>query len=214
MFTTPPFAAGLKSDLVITSLDTDAPAERQRQHERDNCYAFARSITLHEIYPGHHTQKVHHKLATASVPMRRFFSSPVLVEGWGLYTEDLMEETGFMDEPGVRLFKLRNALWRSARVVVDSGLHTRSMRFEEAVDLMVNEVHLDRRMAEGEVRRYTTHDNPTYPSAYLLGKTAIHDLRRHWQAQEDSNFSLKRFHDTLLSYGSPPVKLIAARMLG
>lgn len=214
MFTTPPFAAGLKSDLVITSLDPDAPAERQRQHERDNCYAFARSITLHEIYPGHHTQKVHHKLATVQSPMRRYFSSPVLVEGWGLYTEDVMEETGFMSEPGVKLFKLRNALWRSARVVVDSGLHTRSMRFEEAVDLMVSEVHLDRRMAEGEVRRYTTHDNPTYPSAYLLGKTAIHDLRRRWQLQEGDQYSLKRFHDTLLSYGSPPVKLIAARMLG
>jgi uncharacterized protein (DUF885 family) len=124
-----------------------------------------------------------------------------------------MEESGFMSEPGVRLFKLRNALWRSARVVVDSGLHTRAMRFEEAVDLMVDEVHLDRRMAEGEVRRYTTHDNPTYPSAYLLGKTAIHDLRRRWQAQEGSNFTLKRYHDALLSYGSPPLKLIAARML-
>ncbi|MCC6454218.1 MAG: DUF885 domain-containing protein [Caldilineaceae bacterium] len=214
MFTTPPFAPGLHSDLVITSLDTGAPADQQRQHMRDNCTAFARSITLHEIYPGHHTQKVHHKLATATSPMRRYFSSPVLVEGWGLYTEDLMEETGFMAEPGVRLFKLRNALWRSARVVVDSGLHTRSMRFEEAVDLMVSEVHLDRRMAEGEVRRYTTHDNPTYPSAYLLGKTAIHDLRRRWQAQQGDDYSLKSFHDTLLSYGSPPVRLIAARMLG
>jgi uncharacterized protein (DUF885 family) len=213
MFTTPPFAAGLRSDLVITSLDRDAPADRQRQHERDNCYAFARSITLHEIYPGHHTQKVHHKLATSHAPMRRFFSSPVLVEGWGLYTEDLMEETGFMTEAGVRLFKLRNALWRSARVVVDSGLHTRAMPFEAAVDLLVNEVHLDRRMAEGEVRRYTTHDNPTYPSAYLLGKTAIQELRARWQAQEGATYSLKRFHDTLLAYGSPPVKLIAARML-
>lgn len=213
MFTTPPYAPDLNSDLVITSLDPDAPPERQRQHERDNCYAFARSITLHEIYPGHHVQKVHHKLATAQSPMRRYFESPVLIEGWGLYTEDLMEESGFMTEPGVRLFKLRNALWRSARLVVDSGLHTRSMRFEEAVDLMVAEVHLDRRMAEGEVRRYTTHDNPTYPSAYLLGKTAIHDLRRRWQAQQGSAYSLKSFHDTLLSFGSPPIKLIAARML-
>ncbi len=115
MFTTPPFAPGLISELVITPLDADAPPDRQLQHMRDNSIAFARSITLHEIYPGHHTQKVHHKLATANSPMRRLFSSPVLVEGWGLYTEDLMEETGFMDEPGVRLFKLRNALWRSAR---------------------------------------------------------------------------------------------------
>lgn len=213
MFTTPPFAPGLSSELVITPLDPDAPPDRQRRHMRDNCTAFARSITLHEIYPGHHTQKAHHKLATANSPMRRLFSSPVLVEGWGLYTEDLMEETGFMQEPGVRLFKLRNALWRSARVVVDSGLHTRGMSFDEAVDFMVNEVHLDRRMAEGEVRRYTTHDNPTYPSAYLLGKTAIHDLRQQWQAQEGDAFTLQAFHDRLLSYGSPPVKLIAQRML-
>jgi uncharacterized protein (DUF885 family) len=63
------------------------------------------------------------------------------------------------------------------------------------------------------VRRYTTHDNPTYPSAYLLGKTAIQDLRRRWQIQQGDTYSLKSFHDTLLSYGSPPVKLIAARML-
>lgn len=214
MFTTPPFAPGLSSSLVITPLDPEASAERQRQHMRDNCYAFARSITLHEIYPGHHTQKVHHKLATANSPMRRYFSSPVMVEGWGLYTEDLMEETGFMVESAVRLFKLRNALWRSARVVVDSGLHTRGMTFDQAVDLMVDEVHLDRRMAEGEVRRYTTHNNPTYPSAYLLGKTAIHELRDQWRAQQGQAYSLKGFHDTLMSYGSPPIRLIAERMVG
>ncbi len=212
MSTTPPFAPGLISELQITPVDRTAPAERQRQHQRDNCYAFARSIAFHELYPGHHLQQVHHKLATAAAPMRRTFHSPTFIEGWGLYTEDLMEETGFMDDPAVRLFKLRNALWRSARVVVDTGLHTRGMGFEDAVDLLVREVHLDRRMAEGEVRRYTTHDNPTYPSAYLLGKTLIHELRGRWQAQQGGAFSLRAFHDRLLSYGSPPLRLVAARM--
>jgi uncharacterized protein (DUF885 family) len=214
MHTVPPFSNSLSSQLLLTPLDPNASAERQEQHMRDNCYAFARSITLHEIYPGHHTQKVHHKLATVNSPVRRYFSSPVFVEGWGLYTEDLMEETGFMDDPAVKLFKLRNALWRSARVVVDSGLHTRNMSFANAVDLLHREVMLDPHMAEGEVRRYTTHNNPTYPSAYLLGKTAIHDLRTRWQAQQGDAFSLQRFHDTLLSYGSPPVKLVAERMMG
>lgn len=214
MHTSPPFAAGLTGELRLTALDPAATPEQQRQHMRDNCYAFARSITLHEIYPGHHTQQVHHKLATANAPMRRYFSSPLFVEGWGLYTEDLMAETGFMQEPAVQLFKLRNALWRSARVVVDCGLHTRGMAFDTAVDLLCREVHLDRRMAEGEVRRYTTHDNPTYPSAYLLGKTAIYDLRTKWLQQQGARANLKTFHDTLLSYGSPPVKLIVERMLG
>jgi uncharacterized protein (DUF885 family) len=88
------------------------------------------------------------------------------------------------------------------------------MSFEEAVARMCDVVHLDRRMAEGEVRRYTTHENPTYPSAYLLGKTGIHALRRQRQAAEGSAFSLKAFHDWLLSYGSPPLRLIAERMSG
>ncbi|MFN8497952.1 MAG: DUF885 domain-containing protein [Anaerolineae bacterium] len=213
MGTTPPFEAGLESEWLITPLDPEATPERQRQHMRDNCYAFARSIALHEIYPGHHLQKVHHKLVTSASPMRRYFSSPVFVEGWGLYTEDLFEETGFIHEPPVMLFKLRNALWRSVRVVIDTGLHTRDMGFEEAVALLRDQVALDTHMAEGEVRRYTTHNNPTYPSSYLVGKTQIQKLREEWREQQDSAYSLKAFHDTLLSYGSPPVALIAGRML-
>lgn len=213
MHTTPPFEEGLESRWLITPLDEEATGERKKQHMRDNCYAFARSIALHEVYPGHHLQKVHHKLATAGRPMRRTFSSPLFVEGWGLYTEDLMAETGFIHEPAVMLFKLRNALWRSVRVVIDSGLHTRGMTFQEAVDLLCDEVSLDAHMAEGEVRRYTTHNNPTYPSSYLVGKMAIKDLRRRWLDQEGDAYSLKRYHDTLLSYGSPPLKLVAERMV-
>lgn len=213
MGTTPPFEAGMESEWLITPLDPEAPPERQKQHMRDNCYAFARSIALHEIYPGHHLQKVHHKLVTKGRPMRRYFSSPVFVEGWGLYTEDLFEETGFLHEPDVMLFKLRNALWRSVRVVIDTGLHTRGMRFEEAVAQLRDEVCLDTHMAEGEVRRYTTHDNPTYPSSYLVGKTLIQELRARWREREGAAYTLRRFHDTLLGYGSPPVRLIAERML-
>ena len=99
------------------------------------------------------------------------------------------------------------------RVVIDSGLHTRGMAFQEAVDLLCDEVSLDAHMAEGEVRRYTTHNNPTYPSSYLVGKMAIKDLRRRWLDQEGDAYSLKRYHDTLLSYGSPPLKLVAERMV-
>ncbi|MFZ5916479.1 MAG: DUF885 domain-containing protein [Chloroflexota bacterium] len=213
MGTTPPFEPGLESEWLITPLDPEASPERQKQHMRDNCYAFARSIALHEIYPGHHLQKVHHKLATKNSPMRCYFSSPVFVEGWGLYTEDLFEETGFIHEPPVMLFKLRNALWRSVRVVIDTGLHTRNMSFEDAVDLLQEEVCLDPHMAEGEVRRYTTHNNPTYPSSYLVGKVLIQELREKWRRQQGDSYSLKAFHDLLLSFGSPPVKLIAERML-
>jgi len=213
MYTSPPFEDDLESILLITQVDPDAPPERQREHRRDTCYAFAQSITLHEIYPGHHVQQLHHKLGTANSPMRRYFSSPLFVEGWGLYTEDLMEETGFLSDPAVKLFKLRNALWRSVRVVIDTSLHTRGMTVAEAVKLLREKVCLDGHMAEGEVRRYTTHDNPTYPSSYLAGKVLIKQLREQCRRRQGDNFHLKTFHNRLLSYGSPPVRLVSERML-
>jgi uncharacterized protein (DUF885 family) len=87
------------------------------------------------------------------------------------------------------------------------------MSFDEAVNMLQEQVCLDPHMAEGEVRRYTGHRNPTYPSSYLVGKTLIQQLREKWRQRRGSGYTLKAFHDRLLSYGSPPVKLIAERML-
>jgi uncharacterized protein (DUF885 family) len=212
MSTTPPFEAGLASEWLVTPSDPSAPESRRLEQMRDNCYVFAESIAGHEIYPGHHLQKVHHKIATRDSMIRRYFSCPQFVEGWGLYVEDLFEETGFFDNSAVILFKLRNAVWRALRVVIDVGLHTRDMTFEDAVDLLRTEAAMDRHMAEGEVRRYTRHDNPTYPSSYLLGRLAIHDLRTRYQASKPG-VTLLDFHDTLLGYGSLPLKLVAGQML-
>ena len=136
MSPSPPFESRFDSDWLITPSDPDAPPSRQSQHRRDNCYAFCKSIAGHETYPGHHLQRTHHKLATRASPIRRYFMAPLFVEGWGLYTEDLLDETGLFDDPAVKLFKLRNALWRSIRVVIDTGLHTRNMPLSEATRLL------------------------------------------------------------------------------
>ena len=210
MSPSPTFEPGLVSEWLITPIDPDAPSHRRSQHMRDNCYAFCESIAGHETYPGHHLQRVHHKLATKESPIRRYFVSPLFAEGWGLYTEDLLDETGLFDNPAVKLFKLRNALWRSVRVVIDTGLHTRNMSFAEATRLLEEEVALDRHMAEGEITRYIRYNNPTYPSSYLMGRTAIHDLR----ARCGTEISLRDFHDRLLSYGSVPLSFLAEELTG
>lgn len=213
MHTTPPFEEGLVSEWWITPSDPSAPRERRLQQQRDNCYVFAESIAGHEIYPGHHLQKVHHKLATAESPIRRYFSSPLFVEGWGLYVEDLFEETGFFDNADVLLFKHRNATWRSVRVLLDVGLHTGSLTYPAAVELLATEAGMDLHMAEGEINRYCRHDNPTYQSSYLLGKTAIQELREQVRTREGAAFSLGGFHDRVMAYGSVPVSLIAQQLL-
>ncbi|WP_028921928.1 DUF885 domain-containing protein [Pseudonocardia acaciae] len=203
MSPSPPYAPGLRSGFRITPADPEAPHERVREHMRDNCYAFAASIAGHETYPGHHLQYVHHKLGTDRGSVLRHFATPQFVEGWGLYVEDLLEETGFLADDAVRLFKRRNALWRALRVVVDVGLHTGTLTLDAAIELMRREAGMDRHMAEGEVRRYTRHDNPTYPSSYVLGRDLIHRLRSR------RGLGVKAFHDWLLSHGSPPVVLLA-----
>jgi hypothetical protein len=208
MATSPPFATGLRSEFLITPNDPAAPEPQRAQHMRDNCFVFISSIAGHETYPGHHLQAVHHKLGTPVGSIRRFVPSPQSVEGWGLYTEDLLEESGFMRDDRVRLFKRRNALWRALRIVIDTGLHTSALTVPQAVDLLVDRAGMDRHMAAGEVRRYTRHDNPTYPSSYALGRDGFHRVRERARVREGAGFSLRSFHDRLLSFGSPPVALV------
>jgi uncharacterized protein (DUF885 family) len=209
MSPSPPYAPGLRSGFLITPTAPDADPERRRQHMRDNCYVFATSIAGHETYPGHHLQYVHHKLGTARNSIGRYFTTPQFVEGWGLYVEDLLEETGFMTDDRVRLFKRRNGLWRALRVVVDVGLHTGELSVEAATELMRREAGMDEHMAAGEVRRYTRHDNPTYPSSYILGRDLLQRVRARRESADGAGFTHRAFHDWLLSFGSPPVGLLS-----
>lgn len=209
MNTTRPYTPGLHSLFNITPVDSEAPPERQEQHLRDNNFAFIRSIAFHEVIPGHHLQACKHKLQPSY--FRRNFSNTILVEGWGLYTEDLMAESGYLDHPLHNLIRLKNALWRAVRVVVDVGLHTQGMPFTEAVTLLQDKICQEHHMAMGEARRYTV--GPTYPSSYMLGRDQILSLREECRARWGEEFSLKRFHDALLSYGSLPVAMIRREML-
>ena len=208
MDTSAPYAPGLRSEFLITPVDPTRPEKEQEDHLRDNCYAFVESIVGHETYPGHHVQAVHHKLGTPAGSIRRYFTSPQFVEGWGLYVEDLVEETGFMTDDRVRLFKRRNAMWRALRIVIDAGLHTGTLSIGDAVDLLTERAGMDRHMAAGEVRRYCRHDNPTYPSSYALGRDLFHSVRAEARQRDGAGFQTRAFHDKLLSFGSPPVALV------
>lgn len=209
MRTSPPFAPGYHSVLHITPIDPNASPERQKQHLRDNCYAFQRTIAFHELIPGHHLQACLAKIGVSD--LRKNFRSTVFVEGWGLYTEVLMAEQGYLDEPATTLINLRNALWRAVRVVVDVGLHAGGMSLEEATRLLQEKVRMEHHMASGEATRYTF--SPTYQSSYLLGKEQILKLRSEYQQKLGEKFTLKAFHDKLTSYGSIPVALVRREML-
>lgn len=189
----------------VTPLDTTQSADRQRQQMRGHSIWGIPVIALHEAYPGHHLQ-----ISTANRHpslLRRFFGqSALFAEGWALYCEEMMWEQGFYSDARTRLLHLKDLLWRACRVVVDTGLHTRGMRVEDAVDYMVETAHLERPNAEAEVRRYCC--TPTQPMTYLLGRREILQMRADLRKRRRKRFSLREFHDQLLSFGTVPFRVI------
>jgi uncharacterized protein (DUF885 family) len=116
-----------------------------------------------------------------------------------------MEEVGYLASPEQRLFRLKDKLWRAARVILDVSLHTGQMGVEEAVSFLVERVHLAEPSALSEVRRYTL--TPTYPLSYLLGKLEILKLRDEVKERLGENFDLHEFHAHFLATGTIPIKL-------
>jgi uncharacterized protein (DUF885 family) len=92
------------------------------------------------------------------------------------------------------------------RIVLDVGLHTRGMGFEEAVAQMVDVVHMERANAEAEVTRYCA--SPGYQICYGVGRRELLRLRDDFRAARGSAFTLRGFHDAVLMYGGLPVSLM------
>jgi len=188
----------------VTPVNQDLPlAERREQMLGHNRFGMLLT-NVHEGYPGHHLQLVLSNGVES--PVRKVLSNTVFCEGWALYCEQLMLDEGLTDDARVRLFQLKDQMWRACRVVIDVKLSTGAMTFEQAVDMLVNEAHLERPNAVGEVRRYT--QSPTQPMSYLVGKHQIMQLREREKSRLNHAFDLRSFHDRLLSYGTIPVALI------
>jgi uncharacterized protein (DUF885 family) len=160
-------------------------------------------MVAHEAYPGHHLQLVTAQALSSEV--RRHIWSPVMVEGWALYSEQLMNEKDYYAGDEVRLFQLVNLLWRAVRIVLDVGLHTRGMTPSEAVEYMVEHLPIERSSAEAEVRRYCAW--PTYQLCYAVGRRELLRLRDAYMKREGSAYRARRFHDELMSYGGLPVSM-------
>ena len=158
---------------------------------------------LHEGYPGHHLQ---HLVAHAQPsPVRRVVWTPLTVEGWALYCEEMMGEEGFLG-PEEAFFQRLHLLWRAVRIVLDVRLHTAGMTTEQAVRYMMETLDLGRESAAAEVRRYCA--NPGNALCYAIGRRELLRLREDWRRRAGAGFALRNFHDEVLSYGGLPVSLM------
>jgi len=181
---------------VVTPAVDDHP-NALREHYR----ASISNTSIHEAYPGHHLQLAiaarHPSLTRAQV------DAPEFVEGWGMYSEQMMREEGFDDGPEYRLALATDAIWRAARIVLDVRMHRGEVSIEEATDFLVEHTGFERPNALAEARRYTS--TPAYNLSYLLGKVLLLQLREDERRRLGDGFSLRAFHDALLRGGSLPI---------
>ncbi|MCI4347108.1 MAG: DUF885 domain-containing protein [Thermoplasmata archaeon] len=188
----------------VTPVDAAWPLPRQEEWLRSLNHAMLRNITVHEVYPGHYLQFLHHRKAAATLTRKVYLSSS-FSEGWAHYAEQLAIEAGLgAGSPNAEAVQLHDALLRDCRLIASIGLHTGGMSLEEATTLFQRESHFERLPAEREAIRGTF--NPEY-FCYTLGKLAILDARSRYLHTRFSG-SLRAFHDRLLSFGSPPVGLL------
>jgi uncharacterized protein (DUF885 family) len=168
---------------------------------REHYWASISNTSIHEAYPGHHLQ-LHMANAHPSVT-RMLTDAPEFVEGWGMYSEQMMREEGFDAGPDFRTAMYTDAVWRACRIILDVKMHRGEISEDDATDFLVEHTSFETANARAEVRRYTY--TPGYQLSYLLGKVLILGLREEERRRLGPAFSLKAFHDTLLRNGSLPI---------
>jgi uncharacterized protein (DUF885 family) len=164
-----------------------------------------RPILGHEGIPGHFLQ-----LSIANHlkdEIRRQHSDGIFVEGWALYTEEMLMRTGLYPLNSASQGQvLRLARYRAARIGVDVNLHTGRWTFEQAVKYFMEAGGLDREAAEGEAAGAAA--SPTQKIYYMTGKWQIMRLLGKYRDQKGKDFRLGQFHDDLLKSGSLPLSIV------
>ena len=164
-----------------------------------------RPILGHEGIPGHFLQ-----LSIAnhvSDEIRRQYYDGIFVEGWALYTEEMLMRTGlYPDNSASQGQILRLSRYRAARIGVDVNLHTGKWTFDQAVNYFMEAGGLDREAAEGEAAGAAS--SPTQKITYITGKWQIMRLLGKYRDKRGASFQLGQFHDDLLKNGSLPLSIV------
>lgn len=167
-------------------------------------------LTIHEAMPGHYVQ-LWHSNKYPSV-LRAVLSSGAFVEGWAVYAEKVMADSGYLDDdPLYHLVHLKWDLRSIANAILDQAIHVDGMSEADAMKLMTEKTFQEEREAAGKWTRarLTSAQLPTY----FVGWQEHMDLRKEVEKREGDTFDLKAYHDKVLSFGSPPVRYVRELML-
>jgi len=201
-----PYRPQDKTYYNVTPLD-DLTPEQAESSLREYNHWILQILNIHEAIPGHYTQLVHANRAPSKV--KALFGNGAMVEGWAVYGERMMMESGYGASPEMTLMYGKWHLRSVTNTVLDYGVHVLGMGEAEALDLLVRQAFQTEREAREKWRRVQL--TSVQLTSYFSGYSEIFALREQLKARP--GFNLKAFHEQFLGYGNAPVRLIAAEML-
>lgn len=200
-----------ESFYYVTPVEPHWTLAQQEEWLSNFNYDTLRIISIHEVFPGHFVHHLHNRYGTALPLVNRAATSYAFTEGWAHYTEQMMVETEYAkDETALQLTQALEALVRNCRYVCSIWMHTQGMSVDEATKFFMDNAYMGELPARREALRGTF--DPGYLN-YTLGKLMILKLAQDWRQEQGGKYSLKAFHDRLLSYGAPPLPLVREQML-
>jgi len=163
-------------------------------------------LTIHEAYPGHYVQLQYSNRSPSLI--RRLLQSGAYVEGWAVYTEQMMLDQGYGDGSlPLRLNQLKFYLRAVGNTILDNRMHCTQMTDQEALSFLTQEAYQSD--GEAHLKIIRAKQSSVQLSTYFAGRMAFYRLRQKIQLEQGDAFELGRFHEAVLENGSIPVKFLS-----
>ena len=201
----PPLDTNATGQYAISPPPKSWDAARTRSFMEEYNRQMLQILTIHEAYPGHYVQLEYANRNPSLI--RKVLGSGVFIEGWAVYTEQMMLDQGYgRGDLALRLNQLKFYLRAVANDLLDHRMHCENMTDAEAMDLLVNQAF----QSEGEARLKVirSKQSSVQLSTYFTGRMAHYRLRQHIQREMADKFNLSRYHQAVLANGSLPVKYL------
>ena len=198
-----------KTFFAVAPTPNDWSKQRKESFFREYNNYMVRDLTVHEAMPGHYLQLAHANEFHAPTLVRAVFWSGTFVEGWAVYVEQVMAETGY-GGPEVKMQQLKMRLRAICNAILDQSIHAGNMSEQEALDLMMKEALQQEGEAVAKWKRARLTSSQL--STYFIGVSEHLDLREKAKAKAGAGFDLKKYNDQVISFGSPPVKYVRELM--
>jgi uncharacterized protein (DUF885 family) len=164
-------------------------------------------LAIHEGYPGHSVQLEYMNRNPSLI--RRVLQSGVYIEGWAVYTEQMMLDQGYgKGDLALRLNQLKFYLRAVANTILDHKMHCSNLSDDEALQFLTHRCFQSE--GEAKLKVIRAKQSSCQLSTYFVGRMAHYRLRQQIERELGDKFVLGRYHEAVLDPGAVPVKYLPA----